>query len=171
MILQRLHDKYVTGELNNDTCLRYYLHQTNDLRNSMIKILIGDEEVDPNHECFQLKVRLRKFPIGTYILADRGFAFDVGLYPNLNKHLTPYFLLDREQFSTEELSKDLITCQLRYSAEAVFRRITDVKSVAGIVEYPFSPIFIDCHSWAHGRANLCKPWKQPRNYKDGSVGI
>jgi hypothetical protein len=63
-------------------------------------------------------------PVGYLALADRGFAKDAAYYPNLNVHITPHFISGRAQFSSGEISEDRVCCELRYSSEVAFTRVT-----------------------------------------------
>lgn len=66
--------------------------------------------------------RLRKIPAGWSVLADRGFANDARLYPNLNAHITPHFLRPRQrtQFESAEVGNDQELSMLRYTSETIF---------------------------------------------------
>ena len=50
---------------------------------------------------------------GWIILADRGYAGNCYLYPNLNNHILPHFLNGRTQFENEEIATDREICQRR----------------------------------------------------------
>lgn len=64
-----------------------------------------------------LLTRLAKIPPGLTVLADRGFYFDEPSYPNVNAQVTSHFLTCREQTESDEVSRDLTTCRLRWSSD------------------------------------------------------
>lgn len=48
-------------------------------------------------------------------------------YPNFNIQITPNFLKGRAQFTSEEVLSDWRICQLRYTSEVAFSRVTNEK--------------------------------------------
>ena len=68
------------------------------------------------------KERLKKFPVGSSMLADRGFSSCTPFYLNLNSQLTPYFLDGRDQFYTGDILLDRKKCKARYTSETNFSR-------------------------------------------------
>jgi hypothetical protein len=106
-------------------------------------------------------VRLSKIPAGKTTLADRGFANCTMYYPNLNAQITPNFLAGREQFSAEEVSSDRVKCQLRYTSETVFSRVTDITALHDRVSRGHFSNLHHIVDWAQGHANLCQPLQRP----------
>jgi len=105
---------------------------------------------------------LAKLPLGRLVLADRGFYRDAVLYPNFNAHLTPHFLSGRDQFSAGEIISDRRICQLRYTAETSFSRVTDTSGLQDVIPRSFFSLMQDMCDWGHAHMNLCKPLKAPR---------
>ena len=160
---ERIHQEFINGKLDRNCMIRYYLQKFSSFRSELISILKG--EINNNY-FNKLSTRLGNIPLGTVVLAGRGFAFDFIKYPNCNKMLTPHFLLGRTQFSKYENQTDKITCKLRYTCETNYSRITDTKSLQGIITYDKFPYLQHCHNWAHARCNLQKPLRNPIDFDD-----
>ena len=108
--------------------------------------------------------RLAKIPPGYTVLVDRGFYFDAPSYPNVNAQITPHFLTSREQFESDEVSRDSITCRLRWSSEAIFSRVTDHEVLTDVVLFSHFSILASAIHWRHSHANLMQPFNSPVNY-------
>jgi hypothetical protein len=108
--------------------------------------------------------RLKNIPIGYLILGDKGFEGTSGSYPNYNTVLHPAFLHGHEQFSTEQICHNLKVCQLRYTCETVYSRVTNRHSLCGMIRRAKFEYFEDSCNWAHGRANLYMPLQMPAKY-------
>ena len=102
------------------------------------------------------KSRLKKFPGGWGILADRGFARHQRIYPNWNRHYTPAFISGRKQFSYGELETDIRVCQLRYTSEVVYSRVTDETCLTDTVRRGLWPIMDAAWDWGHANGNLLR---------------
>ena len=131
------------------------------LRTEMLQDLHGEagENVPP-----YLMTRLAKIPPGYTVLVDRGFYFDAPSYPNVNAQITPHFLTSREQFESDEVSRDSITCRLRWSSEAIFSRVTDHEVLTDVVLFSHFSILASAIHWGHAHANLMQPFNSPVNY-------
>lgn len=111
--------------------------------------------------------RLAKLPAIFKVLADRGFDGDSLSYPHFNVVVTPEFLgkdedgSSRKQFTLAELMRDRRICELRYTCEVVFSRVTTKKMVAGVIPYEALAHIEHAHCWAHAQANLRRPLKMP----------
>jgi len=101
--------------------------------------------------------RLVKIPGGWGVLADRGFARDQRLYPNWNRHYTPAFISGRAQFTNSELVSDLRVCQLRYTSEVVYSRVTDETCLTDVVRRGLWKIMDAAWDWGYANGNLLKP--------------
>lgn len=79
-IHQRLHLAYRSGSIRKCQ-LSYYLNEMEPLRAEMMRHLRGEagDSVAP-----VIQTRLAKLPIGSTVLADKGFYFDAPSYPNVN---------------------------------------------------------------------------------------
>lgn len=108
--------------------------------------------------------RLKNIPVGYLILGDKGFEGTNGSYPNYNTVLHPAFLHGHEQFSTEQIGHNLLACQLRYTCETVYSRVTNRHSLRGVIRRAKFEYFEDSCNWAHGRANLYHPLQMPAKY-------
>ena len=99
-IHESLHVAYQKGSIRKCQ-LSYYLKGMEPLRAEMLRHLRGEagDSVAP-----VLNTRLAKLPIGTTVLADRGFYFDAPSYPNVNAQVTPHFLTGRDQFERMRLA-------------------------------------------------------------------
>ena len=106
-------------------------------------------------------VRLAKIPPGYSNLANRGFASCAMYYPNLNAQITPHFLAGHEQFHQEEISADRLKCQVRYTSETYFSRVTDTTALRDRISFSLFQQLSHIVDWAHGRANLCQPLQKP----------
>ncbi len=101
--------------------------------------------------------RLKKVPAGWVMLTDRGFANTARYYPNFNAQLTPKFLSGRLQFSSDEVSSDWRICQLRYTCEVAFSRVTNETGLKDVITRPFFSLLNAMHHWGHANANLKQP--------------
>ena len=160
IVHEALHQAYVKGDLKK-CLLSYYLQFMHTLRADMLLHLKG--EAGQNMPPYLL-TRLAKIPPGFTVLADRGFYFDAPSYPNVNAQITPHFLTSREQFESDEVSRDLITCRLRWSSEAIFSRVTDHEILTDVVPYSHFSILASAIHWGHAHANLMQPFNSPVNY-------
>ena len=106
--------------------------------------------------------RLAKLPAWLKVLADRGFDGDSLSYPHFNTVVTPEFY-DKEskQFDLAQLERDRKICELRYTCEVVFSRVTTERLLAGIIPYSAFAHIEDAHCWAHAQANLRQPLQPP----------
>lgn len=159
-IHQSLHLAYKKGDLRK-CLLSYYLNEMEQARLCMMSHLMGEagDEEPP-----VLYTRLAKIPVGGTVLADRGFYFDAPSYPNVNGQVTPHFITGRDQFESNEISSDLVTCRLRWSSEAVFSRITDHNALTDVIPFSYFPIMGAMIEWGHAHANLMQPFNNPINY-------
>jgi hypothetical protein len=160
IVHKALHEAYSRGDLRK-CLLSYYLEFMNDLRTDMMSHLNGDAG---DKEAPLLMTRLAKIPPGFTVLADRGFYFDAPSYPNVNAQITPHFLTSREQFESDEISRDLITCRLRWSSEAIFSRVTDHEVLTDVIPFSHLSILASAIHWGHAHANLMQPFNSPVNY-------
>jgi hypothetical protein len=104
---------------------------------------------------------LAKIPTGRTVLADRGFAKDAFLYPNFNVHLTPSFLAGREQFTSDEVQQDRRKCEVRYTSETAFSRVTYTTGLRDSIPRSLFAIMDDMSDWGHAYVNLCAPMQMP----------
>jgi len=149
---ERLDLLYSSGKLSKNN-FSHYLDTMRVTRKRQIQQLRLDIYMKKN------PVRLSKIPAGKTTLADRGFANCTMYYPNLNAQITPNFLAGREQFSAEEVSSDRVKCQLRYTSETVFSRVTDITALHDRVSRGHFSNLHHIVDWAQGHAiyvNLCK---------------
>ena len=110
-----------------------------------------------NIECVKRnKIRLEKLPPNKDVLADREYAVSALSYPNLNNQICPFFL-DGLQYQTEEVSMDRTKCNLRYSSETHFSRVTDTTALKDWVSRGFFSQLEHINNWGHGCANLQEP--------------
>lgn len=70
----------------------------------------------------------------------------------------------RDQCESNEISRDLITCRLRWSSEAVFSRVTDHESLTDVIPYSYFSILSSAIHWGHAHANLMQPFNVPVDY-------
>ena len=103
-------------------------------------------------------------PAGYIILGDKGFANTSGMYLNFNTVLLPAFLLGNSQFTKEKVCHNLHVCQLWYSCETVYSRITNCQTLYGFIKHTFFYQLQDECDWAHGRANLYLPLQMPAKF-------
>jgi len=109
--------------------------------------------------------RLCKAPIGTRILADKGFDECASKYGNVNENLTPTRLSSRGQFSTDEMLRDTPVKKRRWGSEANFRRISEVSCVQDRVPRHLFPQLHHAVDYAHGRQNaIGLPFYYPRDH-------
>jgi hypothetical protein len=157
---EALNTAFSEGKLEKNLIL-YYISFMTPLRHQMLRHLRGEagDEVPPT-----LYTRLAKIPIGGTVLADRGFYFDAPSYPNVNAQITPHFLTGRDQFESNEISSDLVTCRLRWSSEAVFSRVTDSNALTDVIPYNYFTIMDAMIEWGHAHANLMQPFNKPPDY-------
>ena len=162
----RLDEKYISGELKRKTLLSFYLRSTREYRAKLIAYLQAnteDRERLKDQTVF-ISGCLGKIPPGWKILADRGFWRDGILYPHLNEILFPHFIHKREQFESEEISTDRKICQLRYTCEVAFSRVTDINAIAGVIPYRLFPYVEHIVNWGHANVNLGAPLQNPMNW-------
>ena len=161
-ILQKLHLLYEEGKLRK-CLLSMYLKLTEQERNKLISDIkkYRDGELDSPPK---IPRRLAKLPQVFKVLADRGFDGDNLSYPFFNVVVTPEFLdHETKQFTMAELERDRKICELRYTCEVVFSRVTTEKIVGGVIPYKCFSYIKDAHCWAHAQANLRKPLQMPRS--------
>jgi hypothetical protein len=103
-------------------------------------------------------------PAGYLLMGDKGFEGTSGFYPNDNPVLFPAFLYG-QVFSREQVGWNIQACQLRYTCEVDFSRVTQRKSLYGKLRRAKFTYFEDLVGWAHGRANMYKPLQMPTKYK------
>ena len=101
--------------------------------------------------------RLHKVPAGYSMLSDRGFAGTERYYPNLNQQITPKFLAGRKQFTCGDVSDDRRICQLRYTCEVCFARVTSETSLKDVIPYPIIKHLDAISHWGHATVNLGAP--------------
>lgn len=111
-----------------------------------------------------IKMRLAKLPIGSNVLADRGFYFDASSYPNVNSQVSPHFLSGRNQFESSEIDCDLVTCRLRWSSEVVFSRVTGHNPLTDVIPFSYFPILSAMIDWGYAHANMMQPFNKPPDY-------
>ena len=159
-MLQELHKEYEAGHLKK-CLLSMYLKLTLNHRETLIeelkKFRDGKLEQPP-----KIPRRLAKLPAWLKVLADRGFDGDSLSYPHFNTVVTPEFY-DKEskQFDLAQLERDRKICELRYTCEVVFSRVTTERLLAGIIPYSAFAHIEDAHCWAHAQANLRQPLQPP----------
>ena len=110
---------------------------------------------------------LKKIPAGRLVLADRGFSRDAILYPNFNVHLTPCFLTGRDQFTSGEVESDRRKCELRYTSETAFSRVTCTTGLRDSIPRSLFTIMEDMCDWGHAYINLCAPMQPPSGAPEG----
>jgi hypothetical protein len=170
----RLHKLFCRDRLPK-TVLSHYLLATEKARARWLEQL--NASVDTDHTIIMPPVRLEKVPLGTNVLADRGFASCAVMYPFLNAMVTPFFLDGRDQFTMDEISADRTKCQLRWASEAVFSRVWQVSSLRDKVSRCFFEVLHEFVDWSHGLANLQQPFYKPGNDNyfesewDGSLNV
>ena len=114
-------------------------------------------------ECPRKKVlelwgpRLKKCPIGWYMLSDRDYFDTAKFYPNMNHQNTPKFLSGRDQFTEEELSSDRRICKLRYTCEVAFSRVTKTRGLRDVISNDFFPLLDAMNHWGYVTVNLDAP--------------
>ena len=163
--MQNLHETY-EGKKLKKCLLSMYLKLIEHHRVRMIdeleKFRDGLSDTPP-----KIPRRMAKLPAIFKILADRGFDGDSLSYPHVNVVVTPEFLGKdddgnwRKQFTLGELERDRSICELRYTCEVVFSRVTTEKLLAGIIPYGQLAFIDHAHCSAHAQTNLRKPLKMP----------
>ena len=112
---------------------------------------------------------LAKIPAGRTVLADRGFSKDAFLYPNFKIHLTP-FLARREQSTSTEVQEDRRKCEVRYTSETAFSRVTKTNGLRDSIPRSLFAIMDDMSDWGHAYINLCAPMQTPSGSPAGYFG-
>jgi hypothetical protein len=164
-MLQLLHEAY-EKKLLKKCLLSMYLKLTEHHRIDVIRKLelFRDGKLDKPPE---IPRRLAKLPACFKVLADRGFDGESLSYPHFNVVITPTFMgknddgSSRKQIDFSELERDRNICELRYTCEVVFSRVTTEEMVSGVIPYSALAHIEHAHCWAHAQANLRKPLKMP----------
>lgn len=159
-LLQELHVLYEEKQLKK-CALSMYLKLTTHHRVKLIKDLedFRDGKVDAAPK---IPRRLAKLPAYLKVLADRGFDGDNLSYPHFNMVITPEFMdSETKQFSMAQLQRDRKICELRYTCEVVFSRVTTEEVLSDVIPYTVLAHIEDAFAWAHANANLKKPLKMP----------
>jgi hypothetical protein len=160
---QRLHVQFESG--NVEYCLlAYYLLVMTDVRLQQIKILKGKVKKADMIASVTYRTRLSKCPHDRSVLADKGFAKTALYYEFLNEQLTPSFIDGRNQFTKDEISADLVKCQLRYGSETSFARVTNENIMQDTVPTAHFSILDSANHWAHANINLHAPFHKPIGY-------
>ena len=163
--LEELHLKYEGCHLKKCLLSMHLLltrHHRLRLIEELEKFRDGEINVPP-----KIPRRLAKLPGCFKVLADRGFDGDTLSYPHFNVVITPEFLgkdedgKSRKQFTLAELERDRNICELRYTCEVVFSRVTTEKMLADVIPYEALAHIEHANCWAHAQANLRKPLKMP----------
>ena len=160
LVLQSLHELYEAGRLRK-CLLSMYLklteHHRLDVISKLEKYRDGELDAPP-----KIPRRLAKLPHVFKVLADRGFDGDNLSYPFFNIVVTPEFLdHETKQFTMPQLERDRKICELRYTCEVVFSRVTTEKMLRGVIPYTSLSYIENAHCWAHAQANLRKPLQMP----------
>ncbi|KAL7490837.1 hypothetical protein ACHAWT_000358 [Skeletonema menzelii] len=159
-LLQKLHVEYEQKNLKK-CLLSMYLKLTLKHRQKLIydlkRFRDGKLTKPP-----KIPRRLAKLPALLKVLADRGFDGDNLSYPHFNMVITPEFY-DKEtkQFDVAQLQRDRKICELRYTCEVVFSRVTTEKMLSGMIPYSVLGHIEHAHCWAHAQANLRQPLQMP----------
>ena len=159
-MLQELHMAYEDCRLKK-CLLSMYLKLTLHHREELIKKLkkYSDGKLD---EPPKIPRRLAKLSRKFKVLADRGFAGDNLSYPNFNMVVTPEFCDKKtKQLTLGQLERDRKICELRYTCEVVFSRVTTEKMLSGVIPYSVFAHIENAHCWAHAQANLRMPLQPP----------
>ena len=91
------------------------------------------------------------------MLSDRGFFDTARFYPNTNHQKTPKFLSGRDQFTEEEVSSDRRICNLRYTCEVAFSRVTKTRGLHDVISKDFFPLLDAMNHWGYAMVNLAAP--------------
>lgn len=70
---------------------------------------------------------------------------------------TPAFISGRAQFTKSELVSDLRICQLRYTSEVVYSRVTDETCLTDVVRRGLWGVMGAAWDWGHANGNLLLP--------------
>jgi len=151
-VLLRLDKLYEEKKLSY-CALSHYVHFMKTELQEMLDIITG-VSTKTSKVYF---TKLKKFPISTYGICDRGFKQTSMYYPNANRILYPTFLSSatyHKQFSKGQLTKDkkLKTC--RWKEEAVFSRVTNEKYISGTISFHKFRYIEYCYNWGMARSNL-----------------
>lgn len=159
-MLQELHVEYEAGRMKK-CLLSMYLKLTLHHRKKIIEQLKMYRDGKLN-EPPRIPRRLAKLLSNLKVLADRGFDGDNLSYPHFNMVVTPEFY-DKEskQFDISQLERDRKICELRYTCEVVFSRVTTEKMMSGVIPYSVFAHIEHAHCWAHAQANLRQPLQMP----------
>jgi len=155
---ESLHQKFEQRELKPNL-LSYYLKKMQNYRNILINHLQNGQALPDNF--IIVPCRLGKIPLNWKILADRGFFNDAIHYPNCNAHVTPTLRKSRPQFEPHEISADRKVCELRYTCEVVFSRITNMRCLMDVCNIEFMNYLTDAIHYAHAFNNLQQPLQLP----------
>ena len=167
---RRLHMKFRGGSLRKNI-MSFYLDSTRKYRNDLINFIQSLQKAIKNgskhpNKPFIVPSRLGKIPKGWKILADRGFAKDGILYPFLNEILFPHFIDKRQQFEAEEITIDRKICELRYTCEVCFSRVTNISALRGVIPYRLFQYVPHMINWGHANINLGQPLQKPKKWDD-----
>lgn len=139
----------------------YWLdHTVEERRDLLLKLK------DPNLDYVEVIIGTAQIPPGMYLMADRGMAGDSVRYKHFNTVLTPAFLEGEKQFTTAEIMKTLPICKNRYSSEALFSRVTDVKILQGVIQFIEFAFIESAIAWGHAKNNMGLPYYDPQNWDD-----
>lgn len=158
-VLLRLNTLYENGTLSYCALSHYVYYMKTELE-EMLKIINGDSDVKSK----VYFTKLKKIPLSTYGITDRGFKGTSMYYPNGNRILYPTFMSDaafHKQFSKRQLTSDkkLKTC--RWKEEAVFSRVTNEKYISGIISFHKFRFIEHCYNWGMARCNLNNDFVAP----------
>ena len=80
---------------------------------------------------------------------------------------TPHFLAGRHQFTESEINLDAVFCSKRYTSEVYYTRVTDERSLYGVIRRELFAHVQSIVHWAHARANLYRPLQPPSGFPEG----
>ena len=158
-VLLRLNTLYEKGVLSY-CALSHYVYFMKEELLEMLRIINGESDIKSK----VYFTKLKKFPLSTYGVTDRGFKQTSMYYPNGNRILYPTFISDaafHKQFSKRQLTSDkkLKTC--RWKEEAVFSRVTNEKYISGIISFHKFRFIEHCYNWGMARCNLNNDFVAP----------
>ena len=72
----------------------------------------------------------------------------------------------RKQFEVHEISADRDICELRYTCEVAFSRVTQMNGLKDVIPFKLLSLFDDMLHWGHAMVNIGQPLQKPAKWSE-----
>ena len=75
----------------------------------------------------------------------------------------------RKQFEVHEILADRDVCELRYTCEVAFSRVTQINGLKDVIPFELLSLFDDMLHWGHAMVNIRQPLQKPAKWSAHDV--